>query len=258
MINGVAGRLCQLSAMMKSTESETSSEPGAQTGTNLRLGSAERRALREIFRALWVFAGYLVVVEICGGIFHWGRLTNALLQFVPYCFLMAAVAHGGRRLVRVHRPTLLMGACLACVFLVFSFDLTKNLSWFNGVPILGRDSDVRNDIASVAMIVALATFPAASYYMMQEILVAKQELDEKVAELRDALGHVWRLQGLLPICMWCHKIRTDQESWQRIDLYISEHSDTRFTHGVCPDCARERYPGLQSQKEGDMSGAKSV
>ncbi len=250
---------------MKTVESEPTAEgratiPAAvNTRAELRLGDADRSALREIFRSLCLFAAYLVVVGICGSVFDWGRLLNALLQFIPFCFLLTAVAHGGRRLARVHRPTLLMGACLVCVFLVLGFDVTKNLSWLNGVPILGRDSHVRNDIASIALIVAVASFPAASYYMLQEILLANQELDEKVEELEDALRHVRRLQGLLPICMWCHRIRNDKESWERIELYISEHSDARFTHGLCPDCAREHYPGLGAQKPGDEStGAPSA
>jgi hypothetical protein len=104
---------------------------------------------------------------------------------------------------------------------------------------------VRSEIASLAVMVAIASFPAASYLMMQEILLAKRQLDEQVEKLQEALRHVQRLQGLLPICMYCHKIRTDEKSWQQIELYISEHSDATFTHGLCPECARKHYPELK-------------
>jgi len=41
---------------------------------------------------------------------------------------------------------------------------------------------------------------------------------------------------LLPICCYCKKIRNDQNYWQQVDGYISEHSEAQFTHGICPDC----------------------
>jgi hypothetical protein len=92
--------------------------------------------------------------------------------------------------------------------------------------------------------VAIASFPAASYLMLQELLLAKRQLGEQVEKLQEALKHVQRLQGLLPICMFCHKIRTDQQSWQRIEFYISEHSDATFTHGLCPECAKKQFPNV--------------
>jgi len=52
---------------------------------------------------------------------------------------------------------------------------------------------------------------------------------------------VKRLEGLLPICSFCKKIRTEQNEWQRIETYISKHSQADFTHGICPECARAHY-----------------
>jgi GAF domain-containing protein len=51
-----------------------------------------------------------------------------------------------------------------------------------------------------------------------------------------ALAQVNRLQGLLPICSYCKKIRNDRNYWEQIDTYISERSDAAFTHGICPEC----------------------
>jgi sigma-B regulation protein RsbU (phosphoserine phosphatase) len=67
-------------------------------------------------------------------------------------------------------------------------------------------------------------------------------LTAKIAELGAALGHIKKLQGILPICMHCHKIRTDKTSWQRIEGYISDHAEVRFSHGICPDCEKKYYP----------------
>lgn len=45
-----------------------------------------------------------------------------------------------------------------------------------------------------------------------------------------------RLEGIIPICSYCKKIRNDQNSWQQLERYLSEHSDAWFSHGICPDC----------------------
>ena len=62
------------------------------------------------------------------------------------------------------------------------------------------------------------------------------ELTGRVRELEQALAKVKQLQGLLPICCYCKKIRDDQNYWQQVEGYISHHTDVRFSHGVCPDC----------------------
>lgn len=61
-------------------------------------------------------------------------------------------------------------------------------------------------------------------------------LRQKVGELEAAVAKVQQLEGIIPICMYCKKIRDDDESWQQLERYISEHSDARFSHGICPDC----------------------
>ncbi len=64
----------------------------------------------------------------------------------------------------------------------------------------------------------------------------QQEFAEHVAKLQDALKRVKQLQGLLPICCYCKCIRNDENYWQRVEVYIGEHSDARFSHGICPKC----------------------
>ena len=61
-------------------------------------------------------------------------------------------------------------------------------------------------------------------------------LADRVRELETALGQVKQLKGLLPICGYCKKVRDDRNYWQRVETYISAHSDARFSHGICPDC----------------------
>lgn len=62
------------------------------------------------------------------------------------------------------------------------------------------------------------------------------KLAERVQELEDALEQVKQLQGILPICGYCKKIRDDQDYWQNLESYIGTHSEATFSHGVCPAC----------------------
>jgi len=78
----------------------------------------------------------------------------------------------------------------------------------------------------------------------QRVIDLQTSLSSRVKELEDALGHVQTLQGILPICMHCHKIRDDQESWQRIEEYLEKHSDVQFSHGICDKCLNDHYGDL--------------
>ena len=89
------------------------------------------------------------------------------------------------------------------------------------------------------------------------------ELRERVAELEDSEAnrlrivrsefdfvkelpgrpiHAKALKGLLPICTSCKKIRDDQGYWNQLEIYIREHSEAEFTHGLCPECVKKFYP----------------
>jgi len=68
------------------------------------------------------------------------------------------------------------------------------------------------------------------------IIELQQNLANRVHELEDALGRVKLLQGLLPICSYCKKIRDDRNYWRQVESYISAHAEVEFSHGICPDC----------------------
>jgi sigma-B regulation protein RsbU (phosphoserine phosphatase) len=67
-------------------------------------------------------------------------------------------------------------------------------------------------------------------------LALQQALADRVRELEVALAQIEVLQGILPICSYCKKVRDDQNYWQQVDAYISAHSGTRFSHSICPCC----------------------
>jgi PAS domain S-box-containing protein len=65
---------------------------------------------------------------------------------------------------------------------------------------------------------------------------ATEERERLVRELQNALAEVKSLQEILPICSYCKKIRDDENYWHTVESYISHHTDSRFSHSICPSC----------------------
>ena len=77
------------------------------------------------------------------------------------------------------------------------------------------------------------------YSVARDITTRKQadaERERLVTELQHALAQVKELQEILPICMYCKNIRNDKDYWQSVEIYISHHTRSRFSHGICPEC----------------------
>ena len=68
-----------------------------------------------------------------------------------------------------------------------------------------------------------------------------EELKKQKEELEKALAEIKTLQGIIPICMHCKKVRNDTGYWEQVEAYVSNRSDANFSHGICPTCAKEIY-----------------
>ena len=84
---------------------------------------------------------------------------------------------------------------------------------------------------------------------MQKIDRLNREKDLNIKELNIALDEIKTLRGIIPICASCKKIRDDTEHWSQLETYIKEHSEADFSHGICPECAEELYPGMNPYKQ---------
>jgi hypothetical protein len=73
-------------------------------------------------------------------------------------------------------------------------------------------------------------------------------LSEKTYALEKAFSEIKTLKGIVPICMHCKGIRDDQGYWNKLEKYIADHSDAKFSHGICDKCLAEKYPDYSEGK----------
>ncbi len=75
------------------------------------------------------------------------------------------------------------------------------------------------------------------------------ERKKLLIQLEHSAKEIKKLRGFLPICSNCKKIRDDKGYWMQVEVYISSHSETEFSHGICPECAQQLYPHLYRKEE---------
>ena len=78
-----------------------------------------------------------------------------------------------------------------------------------------------------------------SFLDITELKEVEAKREELITQLQEALLSVKQLSGLLPICAWCKNIRDDQGYWHQVEVYLRDHSDVNFTHGICPECRKK-------------------
>ena len=109
---------------------------------------------------------------------------------------------------------------------------------------------VKDLVKWVLIVAGVATILLLVFYLwnrklaqeIQERKRAESENKRLIIELTVALDEIKKLQGILPICSWCKKIRDDKGCWNQIESYIRNHSEAEFTHGICPDCVKKYFP----------------
>lgn len=93
-------------------------------------------------------------------------------------------------------------------------------------------------VANALGVVVLILFDLehrSRFLAMRALETARESLERSLAEVR-------RLEGIIPICAHCKKVRDDAGFWQQVESYVAEHSSADFSHGICPDCAAAHFP----------------
>lgn len=77
---------------------------------------------------------------------------------------------------------------------------------------------------------------------------AEVERERLVADLKSALAEVKTLQEILPICSYCHRVRTDDDYWLSVEQYITRHTDSKWSHSICPACLELEMAKLDRER----------
>ncbi len=104
-------------------------------------------------------------------------------------------------------------------------------------------------VVSTALLAAVALLITRRWFDARDVIIAELRNNER--QLVNAMDLVNQLSGLLPICANCKAIRDDRGYWNRIESYISKHSEAEFSHSVCPNCIRELYPDFVDDLSSD-------
>ena len=131
--------------------------------------------------------------------------------------------------------------------MIILYDVTEHLSSFKKTILL---------IVSYSALAGLLLFIIFSVFIgkLESQIVdyqnnLEQIVKDRTKELTDALSEIKTLRGIIPICCNCKQIRNDEGIWSKIEKYISDHSEAKFTHGICPKCAQKLYPEYYRAKD---------
>lgn len=208
-----------------------------------------------------VQAGYLVLFMLLiglGGVYQFGLMAAGTV-FLVASPPLATLLLGARAGLVALAVVLLGGALIALPFVqgsrtpgvdtasylvLYSSWLTAIISWA---------------LVSVVLSAALHVFNRRLIESVEEVVQSQQALQEKnrlleqlLEEREQALAEVKTLRGIIPICSYCHSIRSDEGAWGGLEAYIAQHSDAVFSHGICPNCvgAARKDAGLPPE-DGD-------
>jgi hypothetical protein len=214
-------------------------------------------ALRSSFMAFTV-----VMLTLCR--------REKLIPAADRLLMSWAIASGiGILMVGFTRPAAYVIGFLLSVLgpmLITYFVLPLPLPWQFGLCMLGLTGDVwlvalrRSILGPSAPTAIVVNFVMANvmgvmvaWYMnrlrRQQFYLVQREIGLRHG-LEEALSQVKTLQGYLPICAHCKSVRNDEGYWQQVEVYVREHSDAEFTHGICPDCLKEHFGQTMSAKAG--------
>ena len=203
---------------------------------------------KSLHRALYLVPVIFAVTGFSINKLPYGYLIETFIRVIMFCTLGVVTARLFFKYARSYKPGLYW--FVGSLFLLFGLAQLV----FAFITILGYilHIDVFDNLNNTFFLFN-GMFEVAwgiGYMMMNgqrlesDLNASKQELSDTVKELQSAMSEIKTLSGLVPICSHCKSIRDDQGYWNQLEAYLIKHSDAKFSHGICPDCARELYPDL--------------
>lgn len=154
---------------------------------------------------------------------------------------------------------LLFGLAAITFILAVHYDLFETI-----VGIVHRHESWELDEFITLAIVLAASLLAYSYRRVKDQkreiarrLEIEQKQKETLQNLKAAMAEIKTLEGLIPMCSNCKRVRDDQGFWKQVEEYLSMKTDARFSHSLCPDCLKELYPDIAERLAGGKEKIES-
>jgi hypothetical protein len=229
-------------------------------GVALLLSAASRGRWRSVVsRALLMCVVFITLANLVGHLFGFvfqvgisqitGMAFHSSLAFLLLCAgLHCAMHESGQKNILFSETT---GGIMARRLLPAAILLPLLLGW---LMVGGRKSGLYDTPAGAAFFVVctlvfFTVLVLATARQLHLLDLARREAvdarDHTIADLQHALDEVLTLQGLLPMCAWCKKIRDDQGYWDDVASYIAKHTEASVSHGICPECAKQHFPATK-------------
>jgi hypothetical protein len=131
------------------------------------------------------------------------------------------------------------------------------IRFYAGAPLIDRDGQVLGSLCVIDREPQdLSEENRKALEALGRQIIAQMDLRKTSAELAECLASIRTLHGLLPICCYCKGVRDDAGYWQRVEDYVSEHTDADFSHGICPDCLETHHPEVSKKMRPDEASAR--
>ena len=141
---------------------------------------------------------------------------------------------------------IILSATILYLFLLFTnYDLFEITADY----VKKHDAWELDEIVIVGLFLTVC-FAVYAWRRLREVRAYEGFLQRQNQELKKALQEIKTLQGLVPICACCKKIRDDKGYWHQVESYLSAHTSADFTHSICPECAQRLYPELNISRPG--------
>ena len=227
-----------------------------------------------IYNVFWDYPFVQIIISaLClvvnTGAYAYSRITNRWRQLAPglYVFFLIALSlawiytHGSRGSIPYYffllfTATILLlerKVRLASIFIMlFSIGMLfyTEQAWPDLIKPYDNDAQRFFDV-TITLFICLGINGAIIYIVFAHYLKERNQKDLLLEqamlarqEIESAFSEIKVLRGYLPICSSCKKIRDDKGYWNQIEVYIRDHSEAEFSHGICPECKEKLYPDL--------------
>lgn len=172
-----------------------------------------------------------------GGIFQFGLIAAGTV-FLVIASPIAILFFGKKAGIITFVLAFAGVACLGSLTIFGLLEPSVDLTSYAAAPSTWINSIIGWSLASVALAASLHVFNKDLINAFKKSIEHQKVLIKREIELEKALNDIKTLQGIIPICSYCHNIRNDEGAWNHLEEYIAQHSEATFSHGICPKCEK--------------------